>query len=154
MQLVDMANLTTGQSHQYCLKGTGGPLTVTLVWHDYPASLSAAKALVNDLDLTVRAAGLNGFPLLVRVAHCWRVSFTFRVLGLGLRARCWHKTPTAGACRPLLVRVAHCWWVGCVAEDAQKCEPICKFSSHVSLLILVSTSMEDGSAGGLRHTPK
>ena len=60
-----MANLSTGQTHQYCVKGTGGPLTVTLVWHDYPATLSASKALVNDLDLTVRAAGLNGFPLLV-----------------------------------------------------------------------------------------
>ena len=65
LQVVDMANLTTGQSHQYCVRGLGGPLTVTLVWHDYPAALSARKALVNDLDLTVRAAGLNGFPLLV-----------------------------------------------------------------------------------------
>ena len=65
MQMVDLANLTTGQSNQYCLKALGGPLTVTLVWHDYPAAVSAKTALVNDLDLTVRAAGLNGFPLLV-----------------------------------------------------------------------------------------
>ena len=65
MQIVDLANLTTGQSHQYCLKALGGPFTVTLVWHDYPAAVSAKTALVNDLDLTVRAAGLNGFPLLV-----------------------------------------------------------------------------------------
>ncbi len=65
MQIVDLANLTTGQSDQYCLKALGGPLTVTLVWHDYPAAVSAKTALVNDLDLTVRAAGLNGFPLLV-----------------------------------------------------------------------------------------
>ena len=68
MQLVDLANLTMGQSHQYCLKALGGPLTVTLVWHDYPAAVSAKTALVNDLDLTVRAAGLDGFPLLVRLA--------------------------------------------------------------------------------------
>lgn len=68
MQLVDLANLTTGQSHQYCLKALGGPLTVTLVWHDYPAAVSAKTALVNDLDLIVRAAGLDGFPLLVRLA--------------------------------------------------------------------------------------
>lgn len=60
-----MANMTTGGSHQYCVNGTGGPLSVTLVWHDYPAALAAATTLVNDLDLTVRAAGLNGFPLYV-----------------------------------------------------------------------------------------
>lgn len=63
-----MANLTTGESHQYCVNGTGGPLAVTLVWHDYPSALSAATTLVNDLDLTVRAAGLNGFPLYVRLS--------------------------------------------------------------------------------------
>ena len=68
MQVVDMANLTTGGSHQYCVNGTGGPLSVTLVWHDYPAALASATSLVNDLDLTVRAAGLNGLPLLV--SHC------------------------------------------------------------------------------------
>ena len=66
MQVVDGANLTTGQSNQFCITALGGPLTVTLVWHDYPASLSAQIALVNDLDLTVRAAGLNGLALLVR----------------------------------------------------------------------------------------
>lgn len=66
LQLVDRGALRTGEAHQYCLRATGGPLTVTLVWHDYPAAPSAARALVNDLDLTVRAAGLNGFPMLVR----------------------------------------------------------------------------------------
>ncbi len=66
MQIVDMANLSTGQAHQYCVRGLGGPLSVTLVWHDYPAAVSARKALVNDLDLTIRAAGLNGISLLVR----------------------------------------------------------------------------------------
>lgn len=68
LQVVDRAPIKDGESHLYCVAATGGPLTVTLVWHDYPASTSAAKALVNDLDLSVRAAGLNGFPLLVRWA--------------------------------------------------------------------------------------
>ena len=63
--MVDGANLSTGQSHRYCLRALGGLLSVTLAWHDYPAALPAARALVNDLDLSVRAAGLNGFPLLV-----------------------------------------------------------------------------------------
>jgi hypothetical protein len=34
------------------------------VWTDLPGSPSSGKVLVNDLDLTVRAAGLNGIPLL------------------------------------------------------------------------------------------
>lgn len=81
------------------MRANGGPLTVTLVWTDFPALASggrcslhrgsscglstanaraypplpcppcsspfaAQKALVHDLDLTVRAAGLNGIPLL------------------------------------------------------------------------------------------
>ena len=33
----------------------GRPFKVTLVWTDYPGTESAAKALVNDLDLTVKA---------------------------------------------------------------------------------------------------
>jgi hypothetical protein len=33
----------------------GGPLKVTLVWTDHPASTAAAKALVNDLDVSVTA---------------------------------------------------------------------------------------------------
>ena len=64
--MVDGANMTTGQTDQYCLTSQGGPLGVALVWHDPPALLSAQTALVNNLDLTVRAAGLNGYPLLVR----------------------------------------------------------------------------------------
>ena len=63
---MDMSKVITGQVDQYCLTSSGGPLTVALVWHDPPALLSAQNALVNDLDLTVRAAGLNGYPLLVR----------------------------------------------------------------------------------------
>jgi hypothetical protein len=36
------------------------PVIAALVWHDYPASLQAATALVNDLDLWFR---VNGGPL-------------------------------------------------------------------------------------------
>jgi subtilisin family serine protease len=34
---------------------TGGPLHITLAWTDYPGTVPAAKALVNDLDLEVIA---------------------------------------------------------------------------------------------------
>ncbi|GMH38149.1 hypothetical protein BSKO_06033 [Bryopsis sp. KO-2023] len=64
MQVVDGAEMTTGESHNYCVKALGGPLKVTLVWTDYPASPSSRKALVNDLDLVVRSAGLQGRVLL------------------------------------------------------------------------------------------
>lgn len=37
---------------------------MTLVWTDYPGLPSAASALVNDLDLIVRAGGLGGAVLL------------------------------------------------------------------------------------------
>lgn len=36
---------------------------VTLVWTDPPADPSAARSLVNDLDLTVNADSLNGYSL-------------------------------------------------------------------------------------------
>lgn len=46
--------LATGQTKSYNIQVSGNePLRVTLVWTDYPASANAAKALVNDLDLTV-----------------------------------------------------------------------------------------------------
>ena len=64
LQVVDRVPISQGATHRYCLRSTGRPLTVTLVWTDYPALPSAAKALVNDLDLTVRAAGYSGIPLL------------------------------------------------------------------------------------------
>jgi hypothetical protein len=49
------AGLSTGQSLFYSYPVLGSaPFKVTLVWTDYPASTSAQKALVNDLDLTVR----------------------------------------------------------------------------------------------------
>ena len=31
-------------SHEFCVKANGGPLTITLVWADYPASPSGAAA--------------------------------------------------------------------------------------------------------------
>lgn len=60
MQVVDGAELNTGESHDYCVRALGGPVKVTLVWTDYPASPTVHKALVNDLDLVVRSAGLRG----------------------------------------------------------------------------------------------
>ena len=64
LQIVDLANFTeTGQIHRYCITARGGPLKVTLVWHDLPASMLAKTALVNDLDLTVLSAALGGQPL-------------------------------------------------------------------------------------------
>ncbi|KAL6772119.1 hypothetical protein ACKKBG_A28990 [Auxenochlorella protothecoides x Auxenochlorella symbiontica] len=64
LQVVDRVEVATGDTHRYCVRSTGGPLTVTLVWTDYPALPSVSKVLVNDLDLTVRASGLGGIPLL------------------------------------------------------------------------------------------
>ena len=54
----------TGQSYKFCVTSSGGPLKVTLAWHDPPASLAATTQLVNDLDLTVYANSLNGYGLL------------------------------------------------------------------------------------------
>lgn len=47
--------LTTGAtaSWQYSVTSSSEPLRITLVWTDPPGSPSSAKALVNDLDLTV-----------------------------------------------------------------------------------------------------
>jgi hypothetical protein len=64
LALLDSVPINTGDVHQYCITSGGGPLTVTLVWTDYPGEPSAAVSLVNDLDLVVRAEGLNGQPLL------------------------------------------------------------------------------------------
>ncbi len=65
VQVVDKAPMAAqGNSQKYCVTGTGGPLKVTLVWHDVPAALSAATQLVNDLDLTVYANSLNGYSVL------------------------------------------------------------------------------------------
>jgi len=64
LQVVDRQPASGGDVFRYCLRSTGGPLTVALAWHDAPGSPTSAKALVNDLDLTVRAAGLGGLALL------------------------------------------------------------------------------------------
>ncbi|KAK9815059.1 hypothetical protein WJX73_006174 [Symbiochloris irregularis] len=51
------------QVDQYCVQAAGGPITITLVWADPPADVTAAQALVNDLDLTVHADSLSGYSL-------------------------------------------------------------------------------------------
>ncbi len=53
LQVVDLASLAQGQSHQYCIYATGGPLRVTLVWYDWPGDPNAGSVLVNNLDLQV-----------------------------------------------------------------------------------------------------
>eukprot|EP00798_Chlamydomonas_sp_ICE-L_P030069 gene30069-35038_t len=65
MQVVDMAELEKGEVHEYCVQAIGGgALRVTLVWHDYPADVAASKVLVNDLNLQLRAVGLDNQVLL------------------------------------------------------------------------------------------
>lgn len=64
LAIMDSVSITTGDIHQYCITAAGGPLSVTLVWTDYPGEPSAALSLVNNLDLVVRAEGLNGQLLL------------------------------------------------------------------------------------------
>ena len=45
--------LSTGNSQNFTVTSTGGPLKVTLVWSDYPSTETASVNLVNNLDLTV-----------------------------------------------------------------------------------------------------
>ena len=54
----ERGGLATGGtwSKTYSVSG-GAPLKATLVWTDYPGAVGAAKALVNDLDLTVTGPG-------------------------------------------------------------------------------------------------
>ena len=57
---VHMADgLTTGAGDTlfFNVDGSGTPLKITLVWHDYPASVGASYTPVNDLDLYVRSPG-------------------------------------------------------------------------------------------------
>ncbi len=50
------AGLQTGASATYVYHAeAGSPLAITLAWTDYPGSLTAAQALVNDLNLKVTA---------------------------------------------------------------------------------------------------
>ncbi len=55
----ETVGLSTGgrATYEYEVSTSGRPLKVTLAWTDYPASTSASKALVNDLDLTATAPG-------------------------------------------------------------------------------------------------
>lgn len=48
--------VSTGRTASYSVQVTNAsvPLRVMIVWSDYPGAASSAKALVNDLDLTVR----------------------------------------------------------------------------------------------------
>ena len=64
MQVVDQAQFKAdGASHVYCIDAQGGPLSVTLVWHDPPAAPAAEQQLVNDLDLDIQLAALGGLKL-------------------------------------------------------------------------------------------
>ncbi|RJP34146.1 MAG: hypothetical protein C4527_02550 [Candidatus Omnitrophota bacterium] len=48
-------SVTNNTFTPYRVSVNGGPIKVTLVWTDPPGSTSAAKALVNDLDLVLRS---------------------------------------------------------------------------------------------------
>lgn len=53
--VIDAEGISTGATNTYYVAVPGtNKLCVTLVWTDYPGSLSAAITLVNDLDLIVR----------------------------------------------------------------------------------------------------
>src|SRR5436309_1336331 len=56
-QVVDgTAGLLTGDNATYTFHvATPGPVKFVLTWNDYPGTIGAAKALVNDLDLQVTA---------------------------------------------------------------------------------------------------
>ncbi|MDJ0955138.1 MAG: S8 family serine peptidase, partial [Acidimicrobiia bacterium] len=52
----DLTGITTGATNTYAFVADGaGSLRVSLAWHDYPSTETAAVNLVNDLDLTVTA---------------------------------------------------------------------------------------------------
>ncbi len=60
VQVLDSVDIVNDQKHTYCVTSTGGPLSVTVAWTDYPANPNQRKSLVNDIDLVVRAEGFNG----------------------------------------------------------------------------------------------
>ena len=56
--VVDGENVLTNEVYRYCMSvtdtdGSDELLRATIAWHDYPASLSALKTLVNDIDMNV-----------------------------------------------------------------------------------------------------
>lgn len=63
-QVLDSIDINAGESHKYCVTSLGGLLSVTVAWTDYPGNPASTKALVNDLNLIVRAQGLNGAAIL------------------------------------------------------------------------------------------
>lgn len=64
LAVLDAVPIAGGDVHQFCITATGGPLSIALVWSDYPGDPTAVYSLVNNLDLVVRAEGFNGQPLL------------------------------------------------------------------------------------------
>jgi hypothetical protein len=70
--LVDRMAAVTGTQHRYCFRvsvssnsaslPTSLVFKATLVWSDYPGESYSTKNLVNDLDLSVTAAGVVGGP--------------------------------------------------------------------------------------------
>lgn len=73
-QFVDEGDaLVTGGQVAYRVAAGGAPLKITLVWTDFPATTSASRALVNDLDL--RVVGPTGEAFTGNVfAGGWSVS--------------------------------------------------------------------------------
>lgn len=68
---------TSSAADKFCLAGLPGSVTITLAWHDPPGAESAAKALVNDLDLSVSIGDgtrLLGNGAVDRVNNVERVS--------------------------------------------------------------------------------
>lgn len=60
----ELSGLTTGQIRSYTVRvlNPAVPLRVVLAWTDYPGDAAASRALVNDLDLAVRAPGGTIYP--------------------------------------------------------------------------------------------
>lgn len=63
-QVLNSVDIVNGQKHVYCVKSTGGPLSITVAWTDYPGNPSSRKSLTNNIDLVVKAEGYNGVPML------------------------------------------------------------------------------------------
>ena len=57
VNFVEGAGLATSGSASYSVTPSGGPLKITVVWSDFQSTETAAKNLVNNLDLIVTAPG-------------------------------------------------------------------------------------------------